>query len=240
MLKIFSKKRSKNEPEDLALDLNPGDKHYRAFVGPPQDYDLISAMSFNLLTCAGLRQHHKVLDIGCGSLRIGRLLIPYLNQGNYTGVEPNKWLVEDGIKREIGQDQINIKKPKFIFSDSIKELDINNIDFAIAQSIFSHTGKDLMDQWLNEISHTLSAKGCLFATVVISDTDTEADGWVYPESVEFSEKTIENMANSANLKMIPLKFWHPRQNWFAFHKDEFDTSNIQDGTIDWNRLQTNY
>jgi len=79
------------------IGLKPGDQHYRAYVGPSQDYDLISAMVFNLLTSVGLRQHHRVLDIGCGSLRVGRLLIAYLNQGNYFGVEPNEWLVSDGI-----------------------------------------------------------------------------------------------------------------------------------------------
>lgn len=50
--------------QDLGLHLKPGDPHYRAYVGPPQDYDLVSAMCFNLLTSLGLRQHHRVLDIG--------------------------------------------------------------------------------------------------------------------------------------------------------------------------------
>lgn len=63
-------------PEDLGLGRPAGDQHYRAYVGPPQNYDLISAMSFGLLTALGLRQHHSLLDIGCGSLRNGRLLIP--------------------------------------------------------------------------------------------------------------------------------------------------------------------
>lgn len=77
-------------------------------------------MVFNLLTSVGLRQHHRVLDIGCGSLRVGRLLIPYLNQGNYFGVEPNEWLVSDGILNEIGQDQIEIKQPTFSFRSSLE------------------------------------------------------------------------------------------------------------------------
>ncbi len=58
--------------ENLGLGLKPGDSHYRAYVGPPEDYDLIAAMTFNLLTTLGLRQHHSLIDIGCGSLRIGR------------------------------------------------------------------------------------------------------------------------------------------------------------------------
>jgi len=101
--------------EDLGLGLKPGDPQYRAYVGPPEDYDLVAAMAFNLLTTLGLRQHHSLLDIGCGSLRIGRLLIPYLNRGNYFGVEPNKWLVDEGISRELGETLVQIKRPTFFF-----------------------------------------------------------------------------------------------------------------------------
>src|SRR5271169_3068223 len=91
-----------DEQQSLGLGLSPGDAHYRAYVGPPEDYDLISAMTFNLLTSLGLRQNHALLDIGCGSLRCGRLFIPYLNAGNYTGIEPNQWLIDEGIRREVG------------------------------------------------------------------------------------------------------------------------------------------
>ena len=104
--------------EDLGLGLKPGDPQYRAYVGPPEDYDLVAAMTFNLLTTLGLRQHHSLLDIGCGSLRIGRLLIPYLNRGKYFGIEPNEWLVEEGIRRELGQSLVEIKRPTFFFTDS--------------------------------------------------------------------------------------------------------------------------
>lgn len=101
--------------ESLGVGLKPGDAHYRAYVGPPEDYDLIAAMTFNLLTTLGLRQHHSLLDVGCGSLRIGRLLIPYLNRGKYFGIEPNEWLVREGIQRELGESLLQIKRPTFFF-----------------------------------------------------------------------------------------------------------------------------
>src|SRR5438477_9754533 len=104
-------KASSNERENLGLGLKPGDPHYRAYVGPPEDYDLIAAMTFNLLTTLGLRQHHSLLDIGCGSLRIGRLLIPYLNRGKYFGIEPAEWLVAEGIKDELSETVIHTKPP---------------------------------------------------------------------------------------------------------------------------------
>ncbi len=57
--------------------LRPGDEHYSAYVGPPALYDLMGASQFRLLTALGLRERHSVLDFGCGSLRAGRLLLPY-------------------------------------------------------------------------------------------------------------------------------------------------------------------
>src|SRR5947209_17329648 len=125
----------------LGIGLTPGDSHYRAYVGPPQDYDLIAAMTFNLLTTAGLRQHHKLIDVGCGSLRAGRLFIPYLNSGNYIGVEPNEWLVNEAIKHEIGEDLIRIKAPSFIFKSTLSATDPVQADYAVAQSIFSHASR---------------------------------------------------------------------------------------------------
>src|SRR5437899_11567454 len=146
------------EREILGLGLKPGDSHYRAYVGPPEDYDLIAAMTFNLLTTLGLRQHHSLIDVGCGSLRIGRLLIPYLNQGKYFGVETNKWLGEEGIKRELGEDSVQIKYPTFFFTDSAEAVGEAKVsfDFALAQSIFSHCGLNLIKGWLSAVSRSLA------------------------------------------------------------------------------------
>src|SRR5438045_9579914 len=101
--------------ESLGAGLKPGDAHYRAYVGPPEDYDLIAAVTFNLLTTLGLRQHNSVLDIGCGSLRIGRLLISYLNRGKYFGVEPYECLVVVGIKWELVGPLLEIKRATSLF-----------------------------------------------------------------------------------------------------------------------------
>ncbi len=217
--------------------LKPGDNHYRAYVGPVKDYDLISAMVMNLLTGAGVRAHHSVLDVGCGSLRIGRMLIPYLNTGNYIGVEPNKWLVMDGIRHETGRDIIDMKRPHFIFSDSIATARLSNIDFAIAQSVFSHTSAFLFAQWLRELSAALAPTGCLFATVITADQDSGEEGWVYPGCVSFSHQTIENLAKEAGFVVHELVHWHPRQTWFCFAKPHCDTSFIHDGVIAWQSVR---
>jgi SAM-dependent methyltransferase len=204
--------------ESLGVGLKPGDAHYRAYVGPPEDYDLIAAMTFNLLTTLGLRQHHSLLDVGCGSLRIGRLLIPYLNRGQYFGVEPNEWLVREGIKRELGGALLEIKRPTFFFSDSpqiIIEAKIT-FDFVLAQSIFSHCGLDLIKGWLSAISHSLAEGGALVATFLPGEEDSSNKGWVYPECVNYRPATLRDAAAEAGLRFELLDWKHPRQTWALF------------------------
>jgi SAM-dependent methyltransferase len=222
--------------ESLGLGLKPGDSHYRAYVGPPEDFDLIAAMTFNLLTTLGLRQHHSLLDIGCGSLRAGRLFIPYLNTGKYFGLEPNEWLVEEGIERELGRSILKIKQPKFIFSDSptaLKQLE-TSFDFAVAQSIFSHCGLDLIDQWLAGVAPLLSQAGALIATFVSGDVDSQERGWIYPGCVSFEPETLKRAAEKVHLRFEILDWRHPRQVWALFAASGFDDSWLQHGFPNWN------
>ena len=222
--------------ESLGTDLKPGDAHYRAYVGPPEDYDLIAAMTFNLLTTLGLRQYHSLLDVGCGSLRIGRLLIPYLNQGKYFGVEPNEWLVEEGIKRELGEALVQIKRPTFFFSDSPETIAEANVsfDFAVAQSIFSHCGLDLIRNWLSAISRSLAQDGAFIATFVTGEEDSPRRGWVYPECVSYQAGTLRRAAAEAGLLFEILDWKHPRQTWALFAAPKFDSAWIKNGPLTWN------
>ena len=155
------------DKETLGLDRAIGDHHYRAYIGPPGEYDLVSAMTFSLAVACGLRQHHSLLDIGCGSLRLGRLFIPYLNKDCYVGMEPNAWLVEDGLKYELGENLIEHRSPQFLYETDLSSLaEDRQFDFMIAQSIFSHTAPDLLNYWLGEATNRLSADGLLLATVI--------------------------------------------------------------------------
>jgi SAM-dependent methyltransferase len=222
--------------DDLGLGLLPGDPHYRAYVGPPADYDLVAAMSFNLLTTLGLRQHHALLDIGCGSLRVGRLLIPYLNPGRYVGVDPNGWLIEAGVAREVGEDQVRIKRPRFVIADSPAALDPEDrFDFALAQSVFSHAGADLVSGWLRGVRSRLAATGVLVATFVPGAEDHAPSGWTYPDCTCYRPATIQRLVADAGLHFHELAWKHPRQRWFLAAAPDFDSDWLEAGELTWNR-----
>ena len=218
----------------LGQGLTGGAAHYRAFVGPPEDYDLVAAMTFNLLTCLGLRQHHRLLDVGCGSLRLGRLFIPYLNAGNYVGIEPEPWLVEEGIRREVGADLVRVKRPRFVFARDAAALPADErFDFAVAQSIFSHTGADLLAQWLAGLSPRLGEHGALAATFLIGDEPTK-QGWIYPGCVRYPTTAMQEAARGAGFGFELLDWAHPRQQWALFAKPGFDRSVLSGATPSWN------
>ena len=227
---------SSDDREYLGAGLKPGDSHYRAYVGPPEDYDLIAAMTFNLLTTLGLRQHHSLLDVGCGSLRIGRLLIPYLNRGKYFGLEPHQWLVEAGIRHELGEEIVQIKRPTFFFTDSPDALVQKGIsfDFVLAQSIFSHCGLDLIRGWLSAISRSLARDGALVATFLPDEKDSARTGWVYPECVNYRSATLERTAAEASLRFQILDWKHPRQTWALFAAPKFDSTWFENTSLNWN------
>lgn len=221
--------------ETLGIGLPPGAPHYRAYVGPPEDYDLIAAMSFGLLTSLGLRGRHTLLDIGCGSGRLGRLLIPYLDKGKYYGLEPNEWLVKEGIAREVGDDLVRIKNPTFSFSDSIDQVGKPEFfDFAIAQSIFSHCGRDLLEKHLVAISSALKPNGALVATFITGDVDPLQEGWVYPDCVSYNLNSMNTTANIHGFEFSLLDWLHPRQTWALFAKPGFDISWLVDRPLTWN------
>jgi hypothetical protein len=159
-----------------------------------------------------------------------------LNRGKYFGVEPNEWLVREGIKRELGDALLHIKCPTFFFSDSphmIARAD-SLFDFVLAQSIFSHCGLDLIKNWLSAISRSLAQNGALIATFLIGEEDSPKMGWIYPDCVNYRPATLEQAAAEVNLRFQILDWKHPRQTWALFATPKFDLSWFKDRAITWN------
>ena len=214
----------RNLPDEAAKDLRPGNDHYRAFVGPPAQYDLMGGVQFALLLALGLRDTHRLLDFGCGSLRAGRLFIPYLNKGQYYGVEPNSWLIDDAIERQLGRSITETKSPNFFhFDDFQVDACGSQFDYIIAQSIFSHCGPDLVSAALASFARCLAPNGLVAATFVPPETtrgrEVHRDGWLYPGCWSYSPASVLRLVREAGLFGRRIPWYHPRQTWYVIAKD---------------------
>ena len=200
-------------------DINSGKDQYKSYVGPPDRYDFMGATQFRLLTSLGLRQTDKLLDFGCGSLRSGKLFIPYLGQSNYFGIEPNKWLVEAGLANELGKDILKVKKPLFLHnSDFEVHFDIQ-FDFVVAQSIFSHTCLSLVIKGMHSIAGSLKDDGKALVTFVERPRDYDgSEEWVYPECTHFRRATIARVLEETGFYWRRLPWFHPSQTWYLLAK----------------------
>ena len=213
---------SRNLTPDEAGALGAGDDHYRAYVGPPKRYGLLTLSQMSLLTALGLEETDKVLDFGCGSLRLGRSLIPFLRSGHYYGVDPNTWLIDDALKWESGQDLMGIKTPTF--SD---DADFNcavfgdvKFDFIVAQSIITHAGENNTRSLLTSAADALADDGVFILSYLKGEEGIELpqEPWTYPFNVPYPESWLKSVCDAAGLHWIELDWHHPGAQWAAISK----------------------
>jgi len=220
---------SKSEKEVLGIDLPVGSHHYRAFVGSSSLYDLVAATQFNLLTALGLREYHYLLDIGCGSLRAGRLFIPYLLSGRYFGIEPEPWLIEASMANEIGNDLIRIKKPTFSHDRNFTLSIFNQkFDFVLAQEIFIHASQAQISKCLSEAKKVMNPTAVFAATFREGQDNYEGNDWHYPDCIEYTLNRMRELAAEQGLICKPFDWPHPGpQSWLLYIHPENESNTLE-------------
>lgn len=203
----------------------PGIPQHRSWVGG--NWDISGAHQLNVLVSLGLRECHYLLDIGCGSLRGARFVITYLLPEHYFGIEPEKWLIEDAIKYEVGQDFIDIKKPKFDYNDIVNLSTFNmKFDYIFAQSILIHAPKKWISKCFSEVKSVLKENGKFIASIEFVTKNKVKNNlgfeWEYPRSNRYEKIVIEKMIDNSGLKMseINIECLHNSNTYIIVtHKD---------------------
>ena len=188
----------------------------KRWVGKRNVWDLYAAHQFNVLTSLGLREYHVLLDIGCGSLRGGRLFISYLEPRNYYGIEPEKNIISGIIKDEMGEEYINKRRPFFDYNkDANLSIFNKKFDFILAHSVLIHAPKSWIKTCFKEVKRVLRPDGKFVATITFAEKDSEETNWKYSDTRHFTRKTIGELAKQSGLKLEITKIIHPtkRDTW---------------------------
>lgn len=122
-----------------------------------------------ILINLGCKPHHRVLEIGCGALVAGFQIMQYLDAGNYTGIEPNMWLVTSSFRiPEVGA-VIESKRPLFGSRTDFRVESENKFDFIISHSILSHTSDAQLTDFLTATKEQLTEGGVLAASIRLAE-----------------------------------------------------------------------
>ena len=195
-------------------------KLYKEYVGG--FYDVESASQFTMLLALGLREGHKVLDLGAGCFRLGRLLIPFLEKGNYYCIEPEKWLIDEAIKNEIGEEILKIRDIH-ISTDNDFNLDTFGVkfDYIMAHSIFTHAALCQIEKCMMKTAEVLNDNGIFVGTFIQSPDEKYYNGekWIYPGVAQYPTDMLAQIANNYNLVFGTAEKPHVEHHtWFMIKK----------------------
>ncbi len=110
---------------------------HREYVGGR--WEEIGKLQFEFLVAHGLRPEHVLLDVACGSLRAGVHLIPFLQPGNYWGLEKEADLIEAGLLRELNPALRVSQRPQFLINAKFDVSTITHpVDVIWIHSLLTH------------------------------------------------------------------------------------------------------
>jgi SAM-dependent methyltransferase len=118
----------------------------------------LGQLQFDYLTGHGLQPGDRMLEIGCGNLRAGRLFIDHLNTGNYYGVDisPDILLAAQRTLVEFG---LRAKLPHLTLVRDLRFDFLPAAEFSVvhAHSVFSHSPIEVIDECFAHVGRIMSA-----------------------------------------------------------------------------------
>lgn len=160
-------------------------------------WEEMGRLQFDFLIGQGLNEEHKLLDIGCGSLRGGIHFIRFLNDSNYYGVDISANILK-AAEAVLVEEALVGKVPTLMINKDLKfeELRGSRFDYVLAQSVFSHMPASDIEECLQNVHKVLADHAVFFATYLDGESQAYRRGlfgqhFYYPVSFfeELGEKS---------------------------------------------------
>ena len=132
-------------------------------------WDVLGRHQLDFLIAHGLAPGHRLLDVGCGALRLGVHAVRYLDPGHYFGLDISPGLLDAGYSLELDE----AERSRVPRSNLAANADFDcgflagPVDMAIAQSLFTHLPLNHIRRCLTAVAGALRPGCTLYGTAWI-------------------------------------------------------------------------
>lgn len=165
----------------------------------------LGRLQFDYLVSHGFRPGHRMLEIGCGNLRAGRLFIDYLDVGHYYGVDisPDILFAAQGTVVTYGLQQ------KLPHLSPVRDLRLEFLpdgafDVVQAHSVFSHSPLDVIEECFAHVGRVMTKDGWFDATFDRTDGD---EHHVLREDFYYRTETLVDLAARHGFSATLMDDW---------------------------------
>ncbi len=136
------------------------------------DYETIGCIERDAILALGYSGREMIVDLGCGSGRLARKLVPLLKEeGRYLGLDVNQTLIHEAreqVAKAGGGEAFQFKK----ITDPVIPVEEKSIDLLVAFSVVTHIDLEDTFNYFKELKRVLKPDG----QALISYLSTEIEG----------------------------------------------------------------
>lgn len=138
---------------DLRVRDNP-----KGAIGREDEWESHGNLQRDFLIEQGLKPYHWFLDLGCGTGRLARKIVPYLDERHYTGVDISEEALAHAsqLSAEEGWSEWS---PEFIQIDGHLDRITRRFDMIWAHSVFTHLPQEQIEVIIGSLNRILSEQG---------------------------------------------------------------------------------
>lgn len=175
-----------------------GSRSYRRWVA-------LGKMQFDYLVRHGLRPEHRMLEIGCGNLRAGRLFIGYLDPGNYYGVDISPDILV-AAQETLASYDLRDRFPHLLPVGDLRftALPDRAFDVVHAHSVFSHSPLYVIEECFRSVGRIVRPGGWFDFTF---DRTEGREHHVLREDFYYRAETLLDLAAECGLRATLMDDW---------------------------------